>query len=91
MNHTLQGNIALLTGSGRGIRRGAALKLAAHGARLVANDLDEEVAQQVGSEIRNAGGKALACPGNGAVYVLCLPESDYMSGQVLVCGGGYTP
>jgi 3-oxoacyl-[acyl-carrier protein] reductase len=25
----------------------------------------------------------------GAVYLLCLPESDYISGQVLVCGGGY--
>ncbi|MFC4587064.1 SDR family NAD(P)-dependent oxidoreductase [Sphaerisporangium corydalis] len=24
----------------------------------------------------------------GAVYLLCLPESDYVSGQVLVCGGG---
>jgi 3-oxoacyl-[acyl-carrier protein] reductase len=26
----------------------------------------------------------------GAVYLLCLPESDYISGQVLVCGGGYS-
>lgn len=25
----------------------------------------------------------------GAVYLLCVPESDYISGQVLVCGGGY--
>ncbi|MFC8733214.1 SDR family NAD(P)-dependent oxidoreductase [Luteimicrobium sp. NPDC057192] len=25
----------------------------------------------------------------GAVYLLCLPESDYISGQTLVCGGGY--
>lgn len=24
----------------------------------------------------------------GAVYLLCLPESDYISGQVLVCDGG---
>ncbi|MEV8638662.1 SDR family oxidoreductase [Streptosporangium sp. NPDC051023] len=24
----------------------------------------------------------------GAVYLLCLPESDYVSGQVVVCGGG---
>jgi 3-oxoacyl-[acyl-carrier protein] reductase len=24
----------------------------------------------------------------GAVYLLCIPESDYVSGQVLVCGGG---
>ena len=24
----------------------------------------------------------------GAVFLLCLPESDYVSGQVLVCSGG---
>jgi 3-oxoacyl-[acyl-carrier protein] reductase len=26
----------------------------------------------------------------GAVYLFCIPESDYVSGQTLVCGGGYT-
>ncbi|WP_433678192.1 SDR family NAD(P)-dependent oxidoreductase [Nocardia sp. CA-119907] len=26
----------------------------------------------------------------GAVYLLCIPESDYVSGQTLVCGGGFT-
>jgi 3-oxoacyl-[acyl-carrier protein] reductase len=25
----------------------------------------------------------------GAVYILCLPEANYISGQVLICGGGY--
>ncbi|HEY9475760.1 MAG TPA: SDR family oxidoreductase [Mycobacteriales bacterium] len=25
----------------------------------------------------------------GAVYLLCTPESDYVSGQTLVCGGGF--
>ncbi|OWP38640.1 SDR family oxidoreductase, partial [Pseudomonas nitroreducens] len=24
----------------------------------------------------------------GAVYLFCLPESNYVSGQVLICGGG---
>jgi 3-oxoacyl-[acyl-carrier protein] reductase len=24
----------------------------------------------------------------GAVYLFCIPESDYVSGQVLVCDGG---
>jgi len=25
----------------------------------------------------------------GAVYLLCLPESDYISGQIIVCSGGF--
>jgi 3-oxoacyl-[acyl-carrier protein] reductase len=25
----------------------------------------------------------------GAIYLLCLPESDYISGQTVVCGGGF--
>jgi len=25
----------------------------------------------------------------GAVYLFCLSESNYISGQVVVCGGGY--
>jgi NAD(P)-dependent dehydrogenase (short-subunit alcohol dehydrogenase family) len=27
--------------------------------------------------------------GAGAVYLLCLPESNYISGQTLVCAGGF--
>ena len=26
----------------------------------------------------------------GAVYLLCIPESDYVSGQTLMCSGGLT-
>ena len=25
----------------------------------------------------------------GAVFLFCIPESNYVSGQVLVCGGGF--
>jgi 3-oxoacyl-[acyl-carrier protein] reductase len=25
----------------------------------------------------------------GAIYLLCSPESDYISGQILICGGGF--
>jgi 3-oxoacyl-[acyl-carrier protein] reductase len=26
----------------------------------------------------------------GAVYLFCIPESDYVRGQTLVCSGGLT-
>ena len=63
MNRTLEGKVALVTGSGRGIGRAIALKLAAQGARLVINDLDEQPAQEVALEIRAAGGEAVVCAG----------------------------
>lgn len=28
--------------------------------------------------------------GAGAVYLLCIPESDYVSGQVVICGAAST-
>lgn len=27
--------------------------------------------------------------GAGAIYLLCRPESDYISGQTIICGGGF--
>jgi 3-oxoacyl-[acyl-carrier protein] reductase len=27
---------------------------------------------------------------SGAVYLFCIPESDYVSGQTLTCSGGLT-
>jgi 3-oxoacyl-[acyl-carrier protein] reductase len=26
----------------------------------------------------------------GAVYLFCTPESNYISGQTLLCGGGFS-
>ncbi|MET8800910.1 SDR family oxidoreductase [Nocardia sp. NPDC004568] len=63
------GRIVIITGAGRGIGRAHALAFAAEGAKVVVNDLGstlsgestaETPAQQVVSEIRAAGGEAVA-------------------------------
>ena len=60
----LDGKAALVTGSGRGIGRAVALKLASEGASVVVNDLDADPAQAVVDEIRAMGGKAVSCIGS---------------------------
>ncbi|MEU2506593.1 SDR family oxidoreductase [Streptomyces sp. NPDC007863] len=61
---TLDGKVALVSGSGRGIGREVALKLAAEGASVVINDLDKEPAEETVADIVAAGGKAVACVGS---------------------------
>jgi 3-oxoacyl-[acyl-carrier protein] reductase len=61
---TLDGKVAIVSGSGRGIGREIALKFAAEGARVVVNDLDAEPAEQTASDIAAAGGDAVVCAGS---------------------------
>jgi meso-butanediol dehydrogenase/(S,S)-butanediol dehydrogenase/diacetyl reductase len=50
----------MITGAGRGIGRGIALRLGAEGASVCIADLDQDGALSVAAEITDAGGKALA-------------------------------
>ena len=69
MARLLEGKVAIITGSGRGIGREEALLMAKHGAKVVVNDLgahfdgtgsaDVHPAQEVVNEIKAMGGEAV--------------------------------
>jgi 3-oxoacyl-[acyl-carrier protein] reductase len=54
----LEGKNAIVTGSGQGIGRAIALKLASEGANVVISDVVEETAQSVADEVRALGRKS---------------------------------
>jgi len=60
----LEGKAAIVSGSGRGIGRAIALKLASEGASVVINDLDEEPALETLGVIESNGGRACVCIGD---------------------------
>lgn len=62
----LTNKVAIVTGAGRGLGKGIALKLAAEGAKVVVADILESNAAAVVAEIGAAGGKALAAKVNVA-------------------------
>jgi 3-oxoacyl-[acyl-carrier protein] reductase len=64
MTRKLEGKVALVSGSGRGIGREIALKLASEGARVVINDLDQAPAEDTVAHIVASGGQAVACIGS---------------------------
>jgi 3-oxoacyl-[acyl-carrier protein] reductase len=91
----LVGKSAIVTGSGRGIGRSIAKLFADHGASVVINDLDAEVAETTAREITDAGGRAVVC--DGSVTDAQFPDRlvktavDAFGGiDILVNNAGYT-
>jgi len=91
----LVGKSAIVTGSGRGIGRSIARLFSEHGASVVINDIDEEVARQTVNEINEAGGRAVACAGSVTDPEfpdrLVKTTADAFGGiDILVNNAGYT-
>ena len=91
----LQGKVALVTGSGRGIGAATAKLLALHGAKVVVTDIDAKPAEETVAAIHSAGGTALAVPAdvtdNGGIEELIgQTVSTYGGIDILVNNAGYT-
>ncbi|MFI5032458.1 MAG: SDR family NAD(P)-dependent oxidoreductase [Reyranellales bacterium] len=62
----MDGKVAIVTGSGRGIGKEIALRLVRDGAAVVINDIDDAPAKETVAEIEKMGGKAVMCTGDVA-------------------------
>lgn len=63
----LKDQVAIVTGSGRGIGRAIAEKLMAHGARIVISDIAEDLCSKTAEELRAQGGDVIGVPCNVTV------------------------
>ncbi|WAY19740.1 SDR family oxidoreductase [Mycolicibacterium fortuitum] len=91
----LDNKVAIVSGSGRGIGREIALKLATEGARVVVNDMDGEPAAETIAAIEALGGKAVGCVGSvtedgfGERFVQTAVDS-FGGLDIIVNNAGYT-
>lgn len=95
MSRLLEGQVAIITGSGRGIGAATARLLAAHGAAVVVTDIDPTPAEDMAAAIVAAGGRAVAVPGDVtaadfAPRLVATAVSDLGGLDILVNNAGYT-
>ena len=91
----LDGKVAIVTGSGRGIGQQIALRLARDGASVVVNDLDEAPAKDTVARIEATGGRAIAHNGDVAAAdfgenIVRTAVDRFGDCHVVVNNAGYT-
>jgi NAD(P)-dependent dehydrogenase (short-subunit alcohol dehydrogenase family) len=96
----LSGNVALITGSSKGIGKAIAQEMARHGARVVISsrkpDVCESVAAAINAEVKGEAGGAVAIPahvGEKAELERLVAETRHQLGpiDVLVCNAAVNP
>ncbi|HYL19864.1 MAG TPA: SDR family oxidoreductase [Burkholderiales bacterium] len=91
----LDGKVAIVTGSGRGIGQAIALRLVRDGASVVINDLDEGPAKETLALIAANGGRAVACNGDVSApdfgeRIVKTAVDSFGDCHVVVNNAGYT-
>jgi 3-oxoacyl-[acyl-carrier protein] reductase len=86
--------VALVTGAGSGIGRAIAEKLAKEGERVVVNDLNGAVADEVVARIKESGGRAAAAPGDvsdteDVQRIVAAAREAFGSPEILVNNAGF--
>ncbi|MBF0469380.1 MAG: SDR family oxidoreductase [Desulfamplus sp.] len=91
----LKDKVAIITGSGRGIGKSAAMMLAKAGARVVISDIDPEPAEATVSEINKAGGEAISHVGdvtgeNFAQNIINAAAEKWGGIHIIINNAGFT-
>jgi NAD(P)-dependent dehydrogenase (short-subunit alcohol dehydrogenase family) len=87
------GQVAIVTGAGRGMGLEHAVELARRGARVVVNDVNGEAAEQVVADISDFGGEAVAAVGSvasvdGAYRIVDVARQAYGTVHIVVNNAG---
>jgi len=91
----IEGKVAILTGSGRGIGAATAKMFGAEGASVVVSDLDPTPAEETAAAIRTAGGKAVVVAGDVTdpafpSQLIQATLDSFGSIDIIVNNAGYT-
>ena len=91
----IDGKVAILTGSGRGIGAATAKMFAAEGASVVVSDLDPAPAEETAASIRAAGGKAVVVAGDVTdpafpAQLIKATLDSFVGIDIIVNNAGYT-
>lgn len=91
----LNGQVAVITGAGRGIGAATATLFAKEGASVVVSDLDSGLSEAVAAQIRREGGEAISHPGDVTDpgfpdELLKSAVEKYGALHILVNNAGYT-